>query len=139
MPGVSVPMERLIPTLDALKAKGLSMGIVTNGGAGVQHAKVDAIGVRGYMAAVVVSEEGGYRKPDVRIFEAALSGIGVRAEEACFLGDNPAADVSGAQKAGLRGIWMAGSKEWPEDQPPPKWKIDRLEELVGVVGRLDKR
>jgi putative hydrolase of the HAD superfamily len=46
-----------------------------------------------------------YRKPHPRIFEMALSEVGVSAERALFIGDLLATDIAGAKRAGMRTIW----------------------------------
>ena len=46
-----------------------------------------------------------YRKPHPRIFEMALSEVGVSAERALFIGDLLSTDIAGAKRAGMRTIW----------------------------------
>jgi putative hydrolase of the HAD superfamily len=46
-----------------------------------------------------------YRKPHPRIFEMALSEVGVAANRALFIGDLLATDIAGAKRAGMRTIW----------------------------------
>jgi len=48
--------------------------------------------------------DAGYLKPHPRIFEYALDVMGTRPDETVFIGDNPIADVAGAQSAGMRAI-----------------------------------
>ena len=49
----------------------------------------------------------GYLKPHPRIFEAALACMEIEPEEAVFVGDNPVADIAGAQGAGMRAVLRA--------------------------------
>jgi FMN phosphatase YigB (HAD superfamily) len=46
----------------------------------------------------------GYLKPHPAIFQAALDQVGATPDEAVFVGDNPIADIAGAQGAGMRAI-----------------------------------
>jgi FMN phosphatase YigB (HAD superfamily) len=46
----------------------------------------------------------GYLKPHPSMFQRALDELGVSADEAIFVGDNPIADVAGAQAAGMRAV-----------------------------------
>lgn len=46
----------------------------------------------------------GYLKPHPRIFEAALACVEARPDEAVFVGDNPVADIAGAQSAGMQAV-----------------------------------
>ncbi len=48
--------------------------------------------------------DAGYLKPHPRIFQQALDCLDVNANEAVFVGDNPVADVAGAQGAGLQAV-----------------------------------
>ena len=48
----------------------------------------------------------GALKPDPRIFRFALERVSGRAADAVMVGDNPARDIAGAQRAGIRGVWV---------------------------------
>ena len=111
------------------------MGIVTNGGTDGQEAKVDTLGIRLYMSAVVVSETVAVEKPDRRIFELALECLGARASQSWFVGDHPVNDVMGAAQAGLHAVWKRGAHPWPTEHEEPRFQIDSLEELSGLLER----
>ncbi len=51
---------------------------------------------------VIDSGAVGVMKPDPRIFELALTALGVDAADSWYIGDMPAFDVVGARRAGLR-------------------------------------
>jgi len=81
------------------------LGIVSNTGRtpGVILRRVlDRHGLLGHFGAISYSDEVGVRKPDAEIFQATLARAGVRPEEAVHIGDNPDADVVGAQAVGMR-------------------------------------
>jgi len=63
-------------------------------------ALVDALGLS--FDAVVTSAAVGWEKPHPAIFRAALDAAGVDASDAWMVGDNPVADVAGAEAAGVR-------------------------------------
>ena len=46
----------------------------------------------------------GVEKPDARIFDSALSALGLPADQVGYVGDTLAFDVRGARAAGLRPI-----------------------------------
>lgn len=52
--------------------------------------------------AVLLSSRLGFRKPDARLFTAALERLGVPPGEAVYIGDNPSRDLVGAKRAGMR-------------------------------------
>jgi FMN phosphatase YigB (HAD superfamily) len=46
----------------------------------------------------------GYLKPHPEVFRHALEKLGTSAEETIYIGDNPVADISGAQGVGMRAV-----------------------------------
>ena len=94
--------------LDALRALAdrVPLGLVTDGWAPGQRAKVAALGLRGMFAVEVYSDELGreHRKPDPLPFVTALAGLSLRPSQAVFVGDRPDKDVRGAQAVGLPAI-----------------------------------
>ena len=54
---------------------------------------------------ITISEEAGYAKPDIRIFQTALDRLECKPEEAVVIGDSWENDILGARAAGIRGIW----------------------------------
>jgi HAD superfamily hydrolase (TIGR01509 family) len=77
----------------------------------------EAAGWRVHLRAIVVSQRVGTIKPDRRIFDAALSELG-RPDPLTVLhvGDDWAADVVGAVRAGWRAAWL---DDRPADSPLP--------------------
>ena len=119
------------PTLAALEAAGVRIGMVTNGAATVQRDKLDAMGLTGRFDPLVVSSDAGFTKPDPRIFEVALAAAGVPAAETWFVGDNLWHDVPGAKEAGIRTFWLdRHGVELQPDWPRPDAVIGSLAELV---------
>jgi putative hydrolase of the HAD superfamily len=55
---------------------------------------------------VVASAVVGFDKPAPQLFEAALELAGCDAADALHVGDSPAADVAGAQAAGIRALLL---------------------------------
>jgi FMN phosphatase YigB (HAD superfamily) len=105
---------------------------------------VEAAGWAPHLAAVVVSQRVGTIKPHPAIFEAARAALG-DPDPATILhvGDDWAADVVGAKRAGWRAAWLA---ERPADSPLPgsvrddavtaDLELARLEELEAGLARL---
>jgi putative hydrolase of the HAD superfamily len=82
------------------------LGIVTNfDHAPTVHDVLARDGLSGLFEVVVISGEVGWRKPHRMLFDAALERLGVRADEALFVGDNFELDVVGATQAGLAAAW----------------------------------
>ena len=83
------------------------LAVVTDGQSAWARAELHRVGLDGYFDPVVVSGDHGYRKPDRRLFERALSGLGVAAEHAVYVGNDMHRDVYGARAAGMRTIMFA--------------------------------
>jgi FMN phosphatase YigB (HAD superfamily) len=92
-------------------------------------------GVIDLFAAVVVSDEVGWRKPKPAIFEEALRRVGVGARQALFVGDRPDIDVAGAHAVEIDAVWInrAGAP-LPDGVRPPQFEIRDLTELPAIVG-----
>jgi HAD superfamily hydrolase (TIGR01549 family) len=133
LPECARPMPGLYDTLAFLREKGMKIGIVTNGSSRMQNAKIDRLEMRALVDAVVISEEAGFRKPDARIFELALSKIGARSAEAFFVGDSPTADIAGALNAGLTAVWMSGGGAWTIEEFHPDYTVNNLLEIKKLI------
>ncbi len=145
--GIPVPegVERIL----AAVATDRRVGILSNWPhTATIEAFVDHAGWGPYLTAVVVSADVGAIKPDPAIFRAAERALGMAnapVGSILHVGDDPRADVAGARRAGWRAVWLhsgnhgsplPGAGRAPEpDAPPPDAEIDRLEEIVDVLGR----
>jgi len=92
--------------LDALRARRLQIGLITNGDLAFQTAKITAVGLTDHLDHVIASGEVGVAKPDPAIFELAAARFGVPIEEACYVGDRFRTDALGAAGAGMLGVWL---------------------------------
>ena len=89
------------------------------------------------MGAVVSSEALRCYKPDRRLFDAAVSQLGVQPSECAYVGDRQFEDVMGSRTVGMTAIWInrAGHPADP-DLPTPDAEIRDLLELPDVLARL---
>jgi REG-2-like HAD superfamily hydrolase len=90
----------VLPTLNALKAHGLRMGLISNWDSSLEPIIMD-LGLGSHFATIIASTVVRMHKPQRLIFDLALERIGVRAAEAVHVGDHLQADVGGARDAGL--------------------------------------
>lgn len=111
------PFDDVLPVLQALRTRH-AVGSVSNG-----VADLDMIGIAHLFDASVAAHHVGVAKPDAAIFHAACAAVGVRPEEALYVGDDPLLDVEGAQRAGLRAAWLA-RPELPFRQLPDHVRPD---------------
>lgn len=131
------PFADALPTLTALRARGLGLGLITNGRVDTQSAKVERLGLEPFLDAVLISEGEGVRKPDRQIFARALERLGVAASQAWHVGDHPLADVAGAHAAGLTAVWRY-VPYWPEPATPALTIFALAELLPSIDDCLDR-
>ena len=97
-----------------MRAAGWTVGVITNGAADIQRAKLESAGLAALVDGVCVSEEVGVRKPSLAIFQAAAVRCGATlAEGGWMVGDNAETDIEGGRSAGLRTLWIAAGRRWP--------------------------
>jgi len=108
------------------------LGIVSNF-YGNLRAVCEEVGLAPSIGAAIDSTVVGCKKPDARIFRAALDALGAEPAEAVFVGDSPSRDMAGARALGMRHVWLR-----PEGAPgnglccPGDVVIRRLAELERV-------
>ena len=99
-PRAWIPYPDTEPTLRALRARGIKIGIVSNVPQDLRPIFA-AHGLADLVNAFTHSFEVGAEKPDPAIFLRACEAIGTKPAETLMVGDHPVADA-GALKAGLR-------------------------------------
>ncbi|GGY45008.1 HAD family hydrolase [Pseudoduganella albidiflava] len=90
----------VLPGLQRLAEK-VTLGSVSNG-----NADLEVIGLAHHFKVSLAASRFGKAKPDPGIFLAACEALGVAPGETVYVGDDLRLDVEGAQKAGLRAVWM---------------------------------
>jgi putative hydrolase of the HAD superfamily len=91
------------PALAELRALGVRLVCVSNWDYSLPDV-LARVGLADELDGVVTSAAVGARKPDPRLFEAALEVAGCAADEALHVGDTPTEDVEGARAAGIRAL-----------------------------------
>jgi len=91
--------------LQALRARGVRLGVLSNAPSDLPRF-LDHLGLSPHLDFVVVSAIEGVKKPDRRIFEAALSRAEARPDEVLHVGDMYLEDVIGGRAAGVRTLLM---------------------------------
>ena len=97
---------------------------------------LDAAGVRNLFAAIVVSDEVGWRKPRADIFQEAIRRTGADPRRTLFVGDRADIDVLGAHGVGMDAAWINPDRTpLPTGLRPPLYEIRDLAELEPIVDR----
>ncbi len=93
---------------------------------------------------IIVSSKVGARKPDARIFYAALNALSVEPEETVFISDEVADDLVGAKGCGMRTIWLDTGieNEWKRKEREiariflPDAIIKNLKEVIPIIKNM---
>ncbi|MGH2465981.1 MAG: HAD family hydrolase [Candidatus Limnocylindrales bacterium] len=136
---VHVPTE-VGPLLERLAAR-FDLAVLSNWPlASTIDTYVEAAGWRPFLRAVVVSQRVGTIKPDPRIFQVAETALGVAGQAILHVGDDWAADIVGAKRAGWRAAYLrdrqAGSplpSSSPDSSVRSDLEIDSLAELEAAL------
>ena len=95
------------PALDALRRRGLRLGLLTDNPPETQRRKLEAAGLLPFFDAAVYSREAGAEKPDGRGFARVAQALGLEPGRLGMAGDNPHRDLAGAAEAGYaRLFWL---------------------------------
>jgi HAD superfamily hydrolase (TIGR01509 family) len=96
----------------------------------------EAAGWAPKLAAIIVSQRVGTIKPHPAIFSAARVALGSpEPRQMLHVGDDWAADIVGAKRAGWRAAWLANR---PDDSPLPGSQRDDSVEADAVIGSLSE-
>lgn len=119
-----------VPALEKLKPHGL--GVITNGDAKQQQAKLDRTGVTKIVDVIAISGALNLRKPDARIFLEACRLGKADPKQSWHVGDRLKDDAQGATAAGLTGVWLCRDGSIPQDPAIPT--VRSLAEVPRLVG-----
>ena len=100
------PLPDAIETVKWLRESGRRLALLTNGAAAAQRRKIARFEIEGLFDAIFVEGELGFGKPDERVYQRALSALGVAPADAWMVGDNLDFDVAAPQKLGVSGVWI---------------------------------
>jgi putative hydrolase of the HAD superfamily len=122
-----------VPALEALRARGLAIGAVSNWIWQLPEL-LHSLELVSHFDFVAASARVGFEKPHAGIFQHALQQAGVRPREALHVGDHIDADVQGAQAVGISPVLIDRRERYTEvDVPQGVPLIRSLSELVGIV------
>ena len=120
--------------IDAFKALGVKLALVTNGAADIQRAKVERYALAHRFDHIQIEGEHGFGKPDLRAYRHAMQALGVTAPETWMIGDNLEWEIEVPQRLGIYAIWMDAHGEGlpAESKVKPDRIIRSLTELLPV-------
>ncbi|WP_395404886.1 HAD family hydrolase [Pseudoduganella sp. UC29_106] len=120
------PYDDVLPGLLKLKHQ-VVLGTISNG-----NADLEVIGLAHHFKVSLAAGDFGKAKPDPGIFLAACHALHVAPWDAVYVGDDLKLDVEGAQRAGLRAVWLnrTGSAAHLEAGVKPDAICSSFEELL---------
>lgn len=126
----------VVDTLRALRARGVHTGMVSNIDDDQLAHLLEISDLEPHFDAILSSEKARSCKPHASIFRQAIELASCRPDEALFVGDSRAADIAGANAAGLRSVllWQRDDRPPPEDEPRPHHAIRRIPEVLELLG-----
>ncbi len=123
------PFPEVEATLAGLREAGYRLGLITNV-TDDPAPELERIGLRKWFDVMAASCLVGFEKPDPRIFEAAMSEMGIPPEQGVHVGDQFLADVGGARAVGLKAVLLDRYDLQPDRHP---LRVRSLAELAPLL------
>ncbi len=136
--GISRRRLRLYPfvrdVLDVLRTR-YPLALVTDAQSTSARGELHQVGLLDYFDPIVVSGDHGYRKPDRRLFQLAVDGLGTAAGHTLFVGNDVHRDIFGAREAGMPTVLFDSAQGTKEHLGcVPDHTITDYRDLLGLLG-----
>ena len=120
--------------LDVLRER-YRLALVTDAQSAHTRGELHKVGLLDYFDPIVISGDHGYRKPDRRLFQFALDGMGVAAENALYVGNDMHRDIFGAREAGMPTVMFeSGQGTSAYLDCVPDYRITDFRDLLKILG-----
>ena len=137
------PTIRLFPDADAAlnELRGTyRLGLLSDGRTSTQWAKIDALGLRDRLDAILITSElgSGFGKPSPRPFDCISTRLQVVGSRSLYVADNPAKDFLAPNALGWTTVQVRRADRLYRDQTPPpggepKHVMESLDRLVPLL------
>ncbi len=134
--GALSPRPGTIETMSALKQSGYRVGLISNCTEEVSRLW-RSTPFAPLVDTAVLSFDAGLAKPDPRIYELAISGLGVRAERCLYVGDGSDGELSGAANTGMTAVLIRAPYD-RADGAREAWAgeaISAIPDVLNLLGR----
>lgn len=130
----------------ALKSQGYLVALVADGLVESFENVLGALGNWHDFDAKAISEEVGVHKPDCAMFDAAVQALGLTQSDhagCVMVGNNLERDIAGANRLGMRSVWLNWTTRYPTDpknaDEVPDFTIGLPLDLLGVLAEIDEK
>ncbi|NRB40525.1 MAG: HAD-IA family hydrolase [Pseudomonadales bacterium] len=119
-----------------------TLGVITNGPEFSQRVKVERVNLKNRVDFFLIGGLEPEQKPAKSIFEKALRLANCEKHQALHIGDSLAADIQGANNAGIDSVWISHGQELPDNSSAqPTHIIEtpfQLPELIKQLKRVSE-
>lgn len=107
--------------------------LMTNGVYQAQQRKIDHVGIRDYFDHIIISDQIGFHKPSVEIFDYMMTLIGnIKKEEMIILGDSLSSDIKGGNNFSIDTCWFnRNDKNVPHHNAT--YVVSKLESFLDIL------
>lgn len=130
------PRDDAVSVLDELRERGLKVGLLTDCTPEILDVWPE-LPYADLFDSVVRSCETGCRKPDPRMYESVLRGLGLEAAGCLYVGDGGSSELSGAAAVGLHPVLIRARGEdyfrYDEDSSWHGATIERLSDVLTLL------
>jgi putative hydrolase of the HAD superfamily len=131
------PMRDTERVLQRLRSSRSRCGLITDGRACQQRAKLDALRLAEFFDSVIVNDARDRFKPDVGSFQQMECDLDATGARCWYVADNPAKDFIGPKRLGWRSIRLrVDGQLWAHVEstdPEPDFTVDNLYAVIDMV------
>jgi phosphoglycolate phosphatase-like HAD superfamily hydrolase len=132
--------------INALTREGYRLALVADGRVRSFATILGGHGIEPHFHAQVISEAEGCEKPDARMFQKAMSSLGLAngdAKDIVMVGNHLERDIGGANRLGIISIWQSWSKKRSHipanDDEVPRYTIRTPGELPTLLEEIERQ
>ncbi len=123
--------DDVLPALEALKARGFALGILSNFSANCEDV-LRLVGIHSFFSFFVVSALAGVENPDPRIFDLTVRAANQPRADIVYIGDSLFHAIEGARRAGIDAILVDRQNQQRD------WNGARVQNLQELVTYLER-
>ncbi len=102
--------------------------------------ELKAVRLQSFFNPIIISSDYGYRKPDPRLFKAALTKMRLKPKNVIFVGNDMYRDIFGARQLGIKTVFFLSNQGRSKmEGVTPDYIIYRFSELIQAVKFLENQ